>query len=74
MYAKDLDEPKYQFLIKKHEDVGINHLNDPSAFIEYSSTIDDVYNNTDDYDFLKKRTILIVSDDMIADVMTNKRF
>ena len=74
MYAKDLDELKYQFLIKKHEDVGVNHLNDPSAFIEYSSTIDGVYNNTDDYDFLKKRTILIVSDDMIADIMTNKRF
>ena len=42
LYAKDLDEPKYQFLIKKRENAGIKNLNDPSAFIEYSSTMDDV--------------------------------
>ena len=48
LYAKDLDEPKYQFLIKKHEDAGILHLNYPSVFIEYSNTMDDVYNNIDD--------------------------
>ena len=34
LYARDLNEPKYQFLIKKREDVGIKHLNDPKAFIE----------------------------------------
>ena len=34
LYAKDLSEPKYQLLIKKHEDAGIKHINDPSAFIE----------------------------------------
>ena len=33
--AKDLDEPKYQLLIKKHQNVGIKNLNDPNAFIEY---------------------------------------
>ena len=33
LYAKDLNEPKYQFLIKKSEDVGIKHLNNPKAFI-----------------------------------------
>ena len=42
-YAKDISEPKYQFLIKKREDAGIKNLNDPSAFIEYSNTMDDVY-------------------------------
>ena len=42
LYAKDLNEPKYQLLIKKREDAGIKHLNDPRAFIEYSNTIDDV--------------------------------
>ena len=42
LYAKDLNEPKYQFLIKKREDVGIKHLNDPKAFIEHSNTMDDV--------------------------------
>ena len=49
LYAKDLSEPKYQFLIKKCENAGINNLNDPSAFIEYSNAMDNVYNNIDDY-------------------------
>ena len=34
LHAKDLSEPKYQFLIKKREDDGIKHLNDSKAFIE----------------------------------------
>ena len=74
MYAKDLSEPKYQFLIKKRQDAGIKNLNDPSAFIEYSNTMDDIYNNIDDYNPTRKRTILVVFDDMIADIMTNIRF
>ena len=73
--AKDLSEPKYQFLIKKREDVGIKHLNDSNAFIEYSNTMDDVYNNIDDYNpNRRRRIILIVFDDMIDDVMTIKKF
>ena len=72
LYAKDLSEPKYQFLIKKLEDVGIKHLNDPKAFIEYPAYMDDVYNNINDYNPNRKRKILIVFDDMIADIMTNK--
>ena len=47
LYAKDLSEPKYRFLIKKCEDAGIKNLNDPSAFIEYSNTMNDVYTNID---------------------------
>ena len=74
MYAKDLDEPKYQLLIKKRENAGIKNLNDPNAFIEYSNTMDDVYNNIDDYNAKKKRKVLIVFDDMIPDIMTNKKF
>ena len=74
MYAKDLNEPKYHFLIKKREDVGIKHLNDPKAFIEYSVYMDDVYSNIDDYNPNRKRKILIVFDDIIADIMTNKKF
>ena len=74
LYAKDLSIPKYQFLIKKREDAGINSLNDPSAFIEYSKTMDDICNNIDHYNLKGKRKILIVFDDMIADIMTNKRF
>ena len=74
LYAKHLNEPKYQFLIKKREEVGINHLNDPKAFIEYSTYMDDVYNNINDYNPNRKRKILIAFDVMIADIMTNKKF
>ena len=73
LYAKDLSEPKYHLLIKKCEDAGIKNLDDPSAFPEYSNTMDDVYSNIDDYNPKRKR-ILIVFDDMIADIVTNKRF
>ena len=74
MYAKDLSERKYEFLMKKREDAGIKNLNDLNAFIECSNMIDDVYENIDDYNPNKKRKILIVFDDMITDIMTNKKF
>ena len=74
LYAKDLSEPKYEFLIKKREDVGIKYCNDPNAFIECSNRIDDVYQNIDDYNPSRKIKILIVFDDMIADIMSNKNF
>ena len=45
LYARDLSEPKYEYLIKKREDAGIKHLNNPNAFIECSNTMDDVYEN-----------------------------
>ena len=73
LYAKHLNEPKYQFLIENYENAGIKNYNDPSAFIEYSNTMDDVYNNIDDYNTRTKRKILMVLDDC-ADVMTNKKF
>ena len=74
LYGKDLSEPKYQLLIKKLEDAEIKHLNDPSAFIGYSNTINDVYNNIDDYNPKRKGKNLIVFNDMIADVMNKKTF
>ena len=55
LYAKDLSEPKYEYLIKKQENVGINHLNDSNAFIECSNTMDDVYEYIDDYNPIRKR-------------------
>ena len=42
LYAKDLSETKYEFLIKKHKNVGIKHLNHSKVFIEYSNTMNDV--------------------------------
>ena len=74
LHAKDLSEPKYEFLIKKRKDVGIKYCNDPNAFIECSNTMDDVYQNIDDYNPSRKRKILFVFDDMIADIMSNKKF
>ena len=78
LYARDLNEPKYKILIKKREDkredAGIKHLNDPNAFIECSNTMDDVYENIHDYNSNRKRKILIFFDNMMADIMTNKKF
>ena len=65
--------PKYEYLIKKREDAGIKHLNYPNTFIEYSNTRDDVYENTNDYNPIRKIKKLIVFDDMIADIMGNKK-
>ena len=74
LYTGELSEPKYEYLIKKRQDVGIKHVNNLNAFIECSNTMDDVYENIDDYDRSRKRKILIVFDGMIVDIVTNKKF
>ena len=74
LYTKDLSESKYENLIKNCENAGINHLNDSKAFIACSNKIDDVYENIDNYNPKRKRKILIVFHDMIADIMVNKKF
>ena len=73
LYAKDPYEDKYQYLLNKRERVGINHLNDPKAFIEYSIDMHNVYKNIDNYNPDKENKILIVFDDMIADMINNKK-
>ena len=73
MYAKDPYEAKYQYLIKKREKVGLNHYDDPKTFMEYSNDMQDVSKNIEDYNPGKKRKILIVFDDMIADMIINKK-
>ena len=60
-------------MIKNRENAGIKHVNDSKAFTECSNTMDDVYENIDNYNPNRKRKILIVFDDMIADIMTNKK-
>ena len=72
LHAKDRYEDKYQYLINKREHVGINHLNDSKAFIEYSNDMHDVYKNIDNYNLDKENKILIVFDDMIADMINKK--
>ena len=74
LYAKDLSESKYEHLIKNRENAGIKHLNNSKAFIDCSNTMNDVYENIDHYNPNRKRKILIVFDDIIADIMTNKKF
>ena len=73
LYAKDLYEKKYQYLINKREKVGLNHFNDPKAFMEYSNDMQDLYENIEDYNPIKKRKILIVFDDIIADMINNNK-
>ena len=72
-YAKDPYEAKYQYLINKREKVGLYYLKDPKGFIEYSNDMQDVYKNMEDYNPGKKRKMLIVFDDMIADMINNKK-
>ena len=73
MYAKDLYEAKYQYLISIREKAGIDHFNDPKAYIEYSNDMRDVYKNIDEYNPDPENKTLIVFDDMIADMIHNKK-
>ena len=73
-YAKDLQEPKYEYLINKREQAGIKNLNDPHAFIEYSDDMNEVLGNINDYNKNRDKKVLIVFDDMIADIMIDKKF
>ena len=61
-------------MIEKRENAGTKHLNDSNAFIECSNTMNDLYENIDEYNQSRKRKILIAFDDMVADIMTNKLF
>ena len=74
LYAKDISEPKYEYLINKREQAGIKILNDPHAFIEYSDDMDDVLDNINNYNKKRDKKVLIVFDDMIADIEYNKNF
>ena len=73
LHAKDPYEDKYQYLINKRESAGLKHFNDPKAFIEYPNDMHDVYKKIDSYNLGKENKILIVFDDMIADMINNKK-
>ena len=74
LYAKDTDEEKYQYLINKREQAGIKNLNDPHAFIEYSSDMNDVLEDINSYNTKRDKKELIIFDDMIADIMRSEKF
>ena len=73
LYAKDSEEPKYQFLIDKREKAGLKNLNDKNAFIEHSNTTDDILENIENYDKKRKSKIFIVFGDVISHVMSDKK-
>ena len=73
LYAKDPYEAKYQYLINIREKIGIDHHDDPKAYIEYSNDMHDVYKNINEYNPGKENKILIVFDDLIADMINNKK-
>ena len=74
LYAKDTDEKKYQYLINKRGQAGIKDLNDPHAFIEYSSDMNDVIDDINNYNKNRDKKVLIIFDDMIADIMRSEKF
>ena len=73
LYAKDINEPKYEYLINKREQAGIKNLNDPHAFIEYSDDMDDALDDINNYNKNRDKKVLIVFD-MIADIEYNENF
>ena len=74
LHAKDLEEPKYKLLLDKREKTGINFNNDPTAFIEYTNSMDDILSNIEDYNKKSRnRKILLIFNDMISHVMPDKK-
>ena len=74
LYAKDTDEKKYQYLTNKREQAGIKNVNDPHAFIEYSNDMNDVLEDINNYNKKRDKKVLIIFDDMIADIMRSEKF
>ena len=73
LYGKDLEEPRYQFLIEKREKVGLKNSTNQNAFIEHSNAMDDIYDNIEDYKKNRKRKVLIIFDDMVSHVMSDRK-
>ena len=73
LYDKDPYKANHQLLANKREVAGLKHFNDSAAFIEWSNHMDDIYKNIKDFNPNKIRKILIGIDDMIADMLSNKR-
>ena len=74
LYVKDTDEEEYQYLINKREQVGIKNLNDPYTFIEYSNDMNDVLEDINNYNKNRDKKVLIIFDDMIADILRSEKF
>ena len=73
LYAKDPYEAKYQFLIHNKQSTGLKHFNDFKSFIEYCNNMDDIYKNFEEYSPNKKQKVLIVFNDMVSDMLSNRK-
>ena len=73
LHTKEPYEAKYQLLINKTENTGLKYFNDSKAFTEYSNDSHDIYKNIKEYNPNKKWKILFIFDDMIADMLSNKK-
>ena len=65
-----IHKPKYEYSVNKREQAGIKNLADPNAFIEYSDDMNDVLDDLNNYNKNRDKKVLIVFDDMIADIGT----
>ena len=74
LHSKDSYEAKYQLLVNKHEGVGLEKYNDSKALIKYSDYMSNIYENIEEYNSDKERKVLIILVDMIADMLSNKKF
>ena len=68
-----ISKVKYQLLINKRKSTGLKYLNDRKAFIEYSNNMDDIYKSIKEYNPNERQKILIVFDNMIADMFGDKK-
>ena len=73
LYAKDPYEAKCKLLVNKRENAGLKHLIDSKTFIEYLNDMDDIYKNIEEYNPNKKRKIFFAFNDMITDMLSNKK-
>ena len=72
-FLKDPFESKYQLFINGWEKIGIKNVKDPNAFIDYSQAIHNVYGYLEDCNPRRKRRVLIVFDDIVSDMESNKK-
>ena len=73
LYAKDSFEAKYQFQINESEAVDLKEFNNSKAFIKYLDDMDNTCENMEEYNPDKNHKVLIVFDDMITDMLINKK-
>ena len=73
LHAKNPYKAKYQCLVSKREKVGVKYYDNRKAFMEYSNDMQDVYKNIEQGNPKNKRKILKLFDNMIADMLSNKK-